>query len=62
MVLLDNMDYNSLTTEQLEEKSVELTEEFNQYKAIWCETYIKMLELGKENDKIKNIIKKRNGK
>lgn len=61
MVLLDNMDYNSLTTEQLQIKSTELTEEFNQYRAIWCETYEKMLELAKENDKIKEIIKKRNG-
>ena len=56
------MDYNKLSTEELESKLAELTEEFEQYKAIWCETYNKMLELGKENDKIKNIIKKRNGK
>lgn len=61
MALLDNMDYNSLTTEQLKTKSAELTEEFLQYKAIWCETYEKMLELGTENDKIKEIIKQRNG-
>lgn len=56
------MDYNKLSTEELESKLAELTEEFEQYKAIWCETYEHMLNLGKQNDEIKRILKKRNGK
>lgn len=54
------MEYQSMTNEELEQKINELDTQFKGYQSILTEAYTNMVSLGEEYDKIKAELNKRN--
>jgi hypothetical protein len=54
------MDYNLMTNQELQELSLQLSNDYSEYQNILKEAYSNMEDVAKKYDEIQNILKKRN--
>lgn len=54
------MNYNLMSNQELQELSLQLSNEYSEYQNILKEAYSNMEDVAKKYDEIQNILKKRN--
>ena len=54
------MNYNLMSNQELQELSLQLSNEYSEYQNILKEAYSNMEDVAKKYDEIHNILKKRN--